>query len=310
MFLLSKKVREQNIKVVITGEGADEIMIGYDIFKEAQIRRFWARYPNSRVRPLLLRELYPYIPQIQSLNAQKLKFVFGYKLEDINNPFYAHLLRWNNGALSCKYFSGDIKSQLQGYDPVDEFRQLLPAGIDSWDWQSRSQWVETKLLMSNYLLSSQGDRMGMGNSIEGRYPFLDYRLIEYSAMLPPDFKMKGLNEKYLLKQMMKGKLPGSVVKRKKQAYRAPILSAFFSKDQPGYVQDLLSEGKLKDFGLFDPSLVKSLMAKFSTTMFSESDTMAITAILSTQLVHAMFVNSHYKPVEYEKLLTPNIVVKR
>lgn len=310
MFLLSQKVREQNIKVVITGEGADEIMVGYDIFKEAQIRRFWAKYPESRLRPLLLQKLYPYIPQIQSMNSHKLKFVFGYKLEDINNPFYAHLLRWNNGAIMSKYFSSDTRSSINGYNAVKEFENQLPSDYSSWDTLSQAQWVESKLLMSNYLLSTQGDRMGMGNSIEGRYPFLDYRLIEYSAKLPPDFKMKGLTEKYLLKRMMKDKLPASVIKRSKQAYRAPIISAFFSNNSPDYVEDLLSESKIKEYSIFDPNLVNILKNKFKTALYSESDTMAITAILSTQLIYSMFISNHYKPQEYNQLLSPRVIIKK
>jgi asparagine synthase (glutamine-hydrolysing) len=309
MFLLSEKVRQQNIKVVITGEGADEIMAGYDIFKEAQIRHFWARDPNSRLRPLLLQKLYPYIPQIQKMNAGRLKFVFGYKLDDVGNPFYAHLLRWNNGAIMCRYFNTEIRDQLIGYNPVQELEQMLPADFNRWDGLSQAQWVESKLLMSNYLLSSQGDRMGMGNSIEGRYPFLDYRLIEYSAQLPPEFKMKGLTEKYLLKKMMQGKLPESIVKRSKQAYRAPILSAFLSADKPDYVKELLSESGIRTVGIFDPTVVHNLLAKFNSTMYSESDTMALTAILSTQLIHSMFVSNHYKPEKYETLLEPKIVRK-
>ena len=62
MMILSKKVRERNIKVVITGEGADEFLGGYNIFKEAKIRRFWAREPNSKIRPKLLSRFYPYLP--------------------------------------------------------------------------------------------------------------------------------------------------------------------------------------------------------------------------------------------------------
>ena len=309
MFLLSQKVREQNIKVVITGEGADEIMVGYDIFKEAQIRRFWAKYPESRLRPLLLQKLYPYIPQIQNMNSQKLKFVFGYKLEDTNNPFYAHLLRWNNGRIMTKYFSSDIQASINGYNPVKEFENILPLQFNKWDELSQAQWVESNLLMSNYLLSSQGDRMGMGNSIEGRYPFLDYRLIEYSAKLPPDFKMRGLTEKYLLKRMMKDKLPASIVKRNKQAYRAPIISAFFSKNSPEYVEDLLSESKIKEYSIFDPILVNNLKNKFKTTLYSESDTMAITAILSTQLIYSQFISNRYKPKEYNQLLSPRVITK-
>ena len=86
--------------------------------------------------------------------------------------------------------------------------------------------------MSGYLLSSQGDRMGMAHSIEGRYPFLDHRVIEFCMSLDPDLKLKGLNEKYLLKKMMKGRLPDAILERSKQAYRAPIKSVFISESMP------------------------------------------------------------------------------
>ena len=85
---LSKKVRENNIKVVITGEGADEMLAGYNIFKESKIRRFWAKQPASKLRPLLLKKLYPYIPQINNANSQFLKFFFGYKLEETGIAFF------------------------------------------------------------------------------------------------------------------------------------------------------------------------------------------------------------------------------
>src|SRR5674536_37640 len=89
--------------------------------------------------------------------------------------------------------------------------------------------------MSGYLLSSQGDRMAMANSVEGRYPFLDYRVIEFCSSLPADYKLKGLNEKYLLKKLLKNRIPDSILKRPKQAYRAPIKSVFLSKDTSEYV---------------------------------------------------------------------------
>ena len=97
MFSLSKKVRQSNIKVVITGEGADEMLAGYNIFKESKIRQFWAKQPSSKFRPLLLKKLYPYIPQISNANSTFLKFFFGYKLSETNSPVYSHILRWNNG---------------------------------------------------------------------------------------------------------------------------------------------------------------------------------------------------------------------
>jgi asparagine synthase (glutamine-hydrolysing) len=202
----------------MTGEGADELLAGYDIFKEAVIRRFWARYPGSKYRPLLFKRLYQYVPQISTMNARMLQFVFGYRYTDTDHPFYAYLQRWNNGSFMRNYFSRDLKQQLADSDPVKNLEQIVPQAFFQWDKLSQALWVESRLLLSNYLLSSQGDRMGMAHSIEGRYPFLDYRVIEYASKLPPDFKLNGLNEKYLLKKIMHQSLPDSVLKRSKQAY--------------------------------------------------------------------------------------------
>lgn len=308
MYLLSKKVRENGIKVVLTGEGADEIFAGYDLFKELQIRSFWAKEPNSRMRPLLLKKLYPYIPQINQMSPQTLKFVFGYKLSEVDNPFYAFLLRWKNGSFIRNFLSAEVKNSFSEKEMTNNLEAFLPDNFSSLEPLSKAQFIETKLLMSNYLLSSQGDRVGMANSIEGRYPFLDYRLVEYAAKLPPQYKLKGLNEKYLLKKMMVGKLPDRIVKRNKQAYRSPISSVFYGKKRPDYVDTYLSESKLNQFGLFDVSSVHQLLNKFSTmTNVSENDTMALTFILSTQMFYAMYKEKEWKPVQYKDLLNPNVI---
>lgn len=245
------------------------------------------------------------------MNSSMLKFIFGYKLDDIQNPFYAFLMRWNNGSLLWKYFSKDIQSQLINYNPVNELESIFPTAFHTWDTLSKAQWVESRLLMSNYLLSSQGDRMGMANSIEGRYPFLDYRVIEFACNMPPYYKMKGLNEKYLLKKMMVGRLPQSVVKRTKQAYRAPISSAFFGEHKPGYVSEYLDSNKISLFNIFNPVMVDHLTEKLKTgKQVSENDTMALTAILSSQLFYAMYIDKSLKPVRYQALIKPVVIDKR
>ena len=145
--------------------------------------------------------------------------------------------------------------------------------------------------MSGYLLSSQGDRMAMANSIEGRYPFLDHRVIEFCMSLHPDLKLNGLNEKYLLKKMMKGQLPDIILNRPKQAYRSPIKSAFISEELPEYLIQMFSEETIKNFGIFNPAHVNQLLTKMRTkTQVSEIDNMALTAILSTQILYDLFVN--------------------
>ena len=292
MFLLSKLVRESNIKVVITGEGADEILAGYDIFKEAKIRRFWASQPDSAIRPLLLKKLYPYLPQMNGANPAMLKMFYGFKLEDIGNPFYSHLMRWNNSNHIKKHFSEEIKGKLDSYSVFDDIEERLPVGFDSWDYLEKSQWLETTIFMSGYLLSSQGDRMGMANSVEGRYPFLDYRVIEFCNSLPERFKLNGLNEKFLLKKLLVNKIPDRILNRSKQAYRAPIKSVFLGKDAPAYVAEMLSPEYTAKVGVFSYDSVSALLSKIEKSGNStEVDNMVLTSVISTHLLYSQFIEN-------------------
>ena len=293
MLLLAGLVRKNNIKVVITGEGADEMLAGYDIFKEAKIRRFWAKQPNSTIRPRLLTKLYPYIPQIRQANPAILKMFYGYKLEEIDNPFYSHLLRWNNSNHIKKHFSADIKSYLEGYSILDDLESKLPSEFAGWDYLEKAQWLETSIFMSGYLLSSQGDRMAMANSVEGRYPFLDYRVIEFCNSLPGDFKMRGLDEKYILKRMMKNRIPESILKRSKQAYRAPVKSAFVNNNPPEYVREMLRPETFSKAGIFDWNSISDLIRKIERTgNSSEVDDMVLASVISTHLLHNLFVEGN------------------
>jgi asparagine synthase (glutamine-hydrolysing) len=296
MFLLSKKVRESNIKVVITGEGADEILAGYNIFKESKIRRFWAKEPDSFSRPKLLSKLYPYLPMMKESNNLALKMFFGYKLGETNDPLYSHLLRWHNTSRIKTYFSKDFTSSINEYDPLSNVYSSLPENFMNWSDLAKSQYLESSIFMSGYLLSSQGDRMGMGNSVEGRFPFLDYRLIEFSAKLPDRYKLNCLNEKFILKKMSVGRIPESITRRSKQAYRAPISSSFFSANAPDSIGDILSDDSINEFGIFDPIKVQLLIKKIKNkTNMSEMDQMAIAGILSTQFLFKLFIKETIKP---------------
>ncbi len=296
MLLLSKKVRESNIKVVITGEGADEILAGYNIFKESKIRRFWAKEPDSASRPKLLSKLYPYLPMMKESNNLSLKMFFGYKLGDTDDPLYSHLLRWHNTSRIKTYFSKDFTSAIKEYDPLAHVYSSLPENFMKWSDLAKSQYLESSIFMSGYLLSSQGDRMGMGNSVEGRYPFLDYRLIEFSAKLPDRYKLNCLNEKFILKKMSVGRIPESISNRSKQAYRAPIASSFFSVNAPGSINEILSENSINEFGIFDPVKVQTLIRKIkNNSNVSEMDQMAIAGILSTQLLYKLFIKNTVVP---------------
>ncbi len=303
MSLLAKSVHDQNIKVVITGEGADELLGGYNIFKETKIRHFWAKDPKSKFRPLLLKKLYPYLPQMNSANNNVLKMFFGYKLNETSSPIYSHLLRWNNTSRITNYLSQEYRERIGEYNPIAAMEKKLGDKLDGLDPLAKAQWIELNIFMSGYLLSSQGDRMGMANSIEGRYPFLDHRVIEFCMSLHPDLKLKGLNEKYLLKKLMKDRLPDVILNRPKQAYRAPIKSTFAQESLPPYLREMLSENRIKQAGIFNPVHVSQLLTKMKTkNQVSEIDNMAITAILSTQILNDIFINKSIKELNEKELV--------
>jgi len=296
MFMLSKIVRDSNIKVVITGEGADEVLAGYNIFKETKIRSFWANEPESTCRPKLLASLYPYLPMMKKSNNAALRMFFGYKLTETDNPLYSHLLRWNNTSRINTYLANKHLPDAKSGSEHDKIMANLPADFMKWSELAKSQYLEATIFMSGYLLSSQGDRVAMGHSVEGRYPFLDYRVVEFGASLPDHFKLNGLNEKFILKKMSEGKIPESITQRSKQAYRAPIASSFINPNAPGNIVELLSESCIDAFGIFDSQKVNSLIAKIKNQIFmSEIDQMAIAGILSTQILYKMFILNKIDP---------------
>ena len=308
MYMLSKKVKEHNIKVVITGEGADEILAGYNIFKEDKIRRFWARNPQSDIRPLLLKKLYPYLPMMKDARTSVLKMFFGYRLGETEHPYYSHLLRWHNTSRIQNYFSDAMLNGLSNYDPMDELGKNMAAGFSQFGDLSKAQYLESTIFMSGYLLSSQGDRMAMANSVEGRYPFLDHHVVEFANSLPESYKLRLLNEKHILKKMMAGKIPQSILSRHKQAYRAPVHQSFLGEHAPEYVKELLSEASLNSFGYFGADKVNKLTTKIlNSNQASETENMALAGIISTQLLHHFFITDNVKVASSDKPFNLKII---
>lgn len=290
LFLLSALVRRHGIKVVLTGEGADEFLGGYNIFKEALVRRFWAREPNSRLRPLLLRGLYDWVPDLQNSSQAYLEAFFKQGLMETDDPCYSHLLRWRNTARLKRLFSMETREALDGHDSAAELSTLLDPALASWHPLSQSQYLEVRTFLTPYLLSSQGDRVAMAHSIEGRFPFLDYRLVELAGAIPARMRIRGLDEKHILKRAMRDLLPDEVWQRPKQPYRAPIGPAFCGPGAPEYVATLLAPDAVAEAGFFNPVAVSRLLSKCqSTAQVSENDNMALVGILSTQLWHENFI---------------------
>jgi asparagine synthase (glutamine-hydrolysing) len=294
LMLLSRHVREAGYKVVLTGEGADEVFGGYDLFKEAKIRRFWARSPTSAWRPRILERLYPYLKHSPATGQAFTQAFFREGMDHCAQPFFAHIPRWTTTRRIARFFSAPMREAVGEWDPYAAILATLPEGIDRWIPMGRDQYVEAHTLMTGYLLCSQGDRMAMAHSIEGRFPFLDHRVIEFADRLPPHLKLRGLTEKYLLRKSMAGLLPESVRLRTKQPYRAPDSASFFDAGKPAdYVAHLFSASAISAAGYFDPGAAAKLYGKCRAgRAIGFADNMAFVAILSTMLLHEQFVLGH------------------
>lgn len=290
LFLLSALVRKHDYKVVLTGEGSDEILGGYDLFKEAKVRAFISTQPDSACRAMLLKRLYPYLALSPTRSASYARQFFATDIHPDSDVFYAHQPRWKNGQFLNRFLSDETKAS--PYSPVEKAAKSLAWEMEGQGFFTRAQYVESKLLLANYLLCSQGDRMGMAHSVEGRFPFLDHRVVEFAARIPIHLKMKGLNEKYLLKKAMRGLLPEAIVQRTKQPYMAPDILSFFGASTPDYVDHFLSESALRSTGMFRTEMVLNLVAKCRKQArqgFREN--MALVGILSTQLLHDAMVEN-------------------
>lgn len=287
LYLLSKLTRERGIKVVLTGEGSDELFLGYDLFKETAVRRFCLRQPGSAWRPRLFDRLYPYLGPGTRGEPWR-RFFLDAGGED--DPLFSHLPRFLLTSRIKEFYSAEMKAALAGFDAMEELRQSLPGKFGRWSPLHRAAYLEMTTLLSSYLISSQGERMAMAHGVEGRFPFLDHRLFEFAAALPASSKLRVLREKDILRRWADDVVPRELARRPKQPYRAPDVPAFFQGGEPEYVTELLSPEALERVGIFDPTIVAGLLRRCRAgraTGFRESQ--ALVAILSTQLWHREFM---------------------
>ncbi|MCX8279968.1 asparagine synthase (glutamine-hydrolyzing) [Phyllobacterium sp. 0TCS1.6C] len=295
LYLLSRLTKEHGYKVVLTGEGADEVFGGYDLFREAKVRRFCARQPHSRMRPQLFRRLYPYLPGLQQQKPEYLAAFFGVSVDDLNDPLYSHRPRFRGTAATKLFFSPELKQALHGYDATEDLISTLPAEYARWHPLNQAQYLETSLLLPGYILCCQSDRMAMAHGVEGRFPFLDHRIVEFGARLPISAKLNGLDEKHILKQAMRGLIPETITARQKQPYRAPDSQSFTRGRLPGYVAELMSPEAIDDGGLFNAGAVGKLLEKcVRNDTPGHRDDSAFVGILSTQLWQQAFAQQSYQ----------------
>jgi asparagine synthase (glutamine-hydrolysing) len=293
MFLLSELVHRSGIKVVLTGEGADELFGGYDLFREAKVRRFWGRRPLSSMRPRLLERLYPYLDRSPVLERAMAREYFGRERERWREPGFGHAIRWRSTAALQRIFAADLRDQTRRHDVTGRLLSDLPSDFLAWSFLDQDAYLEIRTLLSGYLLSSQGDRMLMAHSVEGRFPYLDPLLVELAGSLPARFKLRGLEEKHVLKRVASGLVPEEIIDRSKQPYRAPDVRSFVGDATPDWVAEMLSPRAVSEAGVFDPVAVQRLWSKCQGSPAdrppSNADNMALTGVLSTGLLHQQLI---------------------
>jgi asparagine synthase (glutamine-hydrolysing) len=288
LFLLSTEVRASDIVVVATGEGADELFWGYDLFKEVVVRELHQRDPEGARE--LLEELYGYLPADARRGPAWDRFLL--ETGDADDPIASHMTRVEATAAVKAFYRPEVAAEIGEEQSLERLRSGLPATFGDWSSLQRASWLEISTLLEPYLLAAQGDRVAMAHGVEGRYPFLDHRVFEHAARLPADEKLAGMTEKVALRELAADLLPAEIVGRSKQPYRAPEVAPFFDPGAPDWVEGSLTAEALEETGIWDHKRVEGLLRRCragKATGFREG--MALIGILSTQVWHRAFFRS-------------------
>jgi asparagine synthase (glutamine-hydrolysing) len=210
---------------------------------------------------------------------------------DPDDPALSHRPRWDSTSVIKSMLSHDLQDGIDRAAAEDVVATMPPDSKD-WDPLSRAQWLEMTTLLAGYILASQGDRMLMANSVEGRFPFLDRDVVDFANALPARHKLFGLEEKYLLKRAFADLVPEDILHRPKQPYRAPDAASFFTPDRPAWFEEIMAQHAIAAAGVFEPSMVTGLLAKCERTggeNMSNTDNMRVLAVVSTQLAYEYFI---------------------
>lgn len=289
LFMLSDLVNKNNIKVVLTGEGADELLWGYDSYKEVRLLEFWNKFPDSKLRPLLIKKLYPHLNHYKDEQQYGMMRMFyeGF-LNEIDNELASGNIRTHNNQILKNYFEKSHGIEFDKNVLLTEYKQDEPSQFSHWNSLQKNQHLEMRGLLAGYLLSSQGDRMSLAHGVEGRYPFLDHRVVDMLFKVNDEYKLHGFNQKYLLKRAFSDAIPESIINRPKRPYMSPDLKSFIKKD--GKLTEnaafFLSENMIRDYQVFNPKWVHRFLSKFKDQVpenIGYRDNMIITFILSAQI---------------------------
>ncbi len=308
-FLLSDLVQKANHKVVYTGDGADEILAGYDHYRQDYMRLWAGDIQDAQLRSLLYFTQYtrdfsePYVKLLHSLHDRDHQ-------RRVTDRFGCYPVWYDFWQITAEFMPGlfnpELEDDLAHDDALDELAATMKPHVEGRHRVNQSLYIETKTRLPGWILW-RSDRMSMAHGVEARVPFLDHPLIELAARIPPDLKLNGMNEKYLLKKISLPHLPKHPWDYKKKAFYTPIREWFFTPDQQEQLERYLSADALSACGLFNPTRVNELRGRLAATAAPTNMNdyyramqleWVMMLVLTTQILHDQFVlrNSHcYKP---------------
>ncbi|MFF7725376.1 asparagine synthase (glutamine-hydrolyzing) [Streptomyces sp. NPDC008001] len=288
MYLLAGHVRSEGVKVVLSGEGADEAFLGYGIFKDTQLLSSWHELDDdTRLRRMA--QLYPYLSHFSGEDGhRRMLGLYGQFTEETLPGLFSHQMRFQNGRFAVRLLK----------DPGDPFAALQELvaqepGYAQLTAVQKAQWLEFRTLLSGYLLSTQGERMALAHGVENRCPFLDPAVVRRAASLNLRFG-DPYDEKYLLKRAYADVLPERIVKKGKFPYRAPD-SAAFVRSRPDYRELLTDSDTLEETGVLDPRFVRRFTDRIFDTppeRIGTKENQAFVLLASTVWLHHWYVRGH------------------
>ena len=284
------ELASRDVKMVLTGEGGDELFAGY------------ARYAGERLSPL-----FRFVPEtakslalaasgrIPRLRRQKLA-LFALCQSDEVTRFMNWFPLFNSDTKQA-LLSRDVKEALSGYDASHVFAEHL-ARTDATEPLNRMLYVDTKLWLPDDLLA-RGDKTSMATSLEARVPLLDHKLVEFAASLPQNLKVKGLARKYLLKKVSQAWLPPAIIRRKKKGFPVPF-TLWFRKEARPFLRDALSPSTVRRRGLFNPLFVEKLLGEHERG-FADHGSL-LYGLLSVELWQRRFMDLGLRPEQQSSAL--------
>jgi asparagine synthase (glutamine-hydrolysing) len=283
--MLVSEMSSKQVKVVLTGEGADEILGGYSWYRADKVLAPFAGFPRTIRRfaagLLAYRDRWPGAARILRAPAE------------MGLPRFRALMgsrKWTDSL--DELFSKESRASAAGED-CESGDFPVPPDFPTWHPFAQLQYFDMKVRLPESVVQHL-DLQSMACSLEARVPFLDHPLVEFCASIPPWIKMRRLQEKDVLRRAMKDILPPEICRRKKFPMSAPVQD-WMSGDLPDFSAELLSEEKLRDKGYFDPAFVAAVIAQHKSGRTNHSRLMML--ILGTQLWDELFLRNFQMPVK-------------